>query len=100
VDAYYISRRRTQYTPKRDKGATMPKTAKDVDDVFDAFLALTSDEQRLFSAMLRGRERAAPPAQATIPIAAAAKRSHKKPRGAQTPPAQAEAPNSAEAKTA
>jgi len=59
VDAYYISRRRTQHTPKRDKGATMPDVKlPEVDRVFDAYLKLNSDEQRIFSAMLRGQRKA------------------------------------------
>ena len=61
----------------------------DVEHAFDVYLALTSGEQRTFSAMLKGREWAAPPAQATIPIAGAPKRSHKKPKTAPAP-AQAE----------
>jgi hypothetical protein len=99
VDAYYISRRRTQHTPKRDKGATMPDVKlPEVDRVFDAYLKLNSDEQRIFSAMLRGREKPAPAAQSTIPMPAANKRSHK---GPQKPaPAAPQPAEQAEAKTA
>jgi hypothetical protein len=72
----------------------MPKPTNAVERVFDSFLSLSTEEQKEFRTLLRGREWAAPPAQATIPIAAAAKRSHKKPK---TAPAQAE---EAEAKSA
>jgi hypothetical protein len=57
----------------------MAKPASDVAELFNAFLALSSDDQRIFAAMVRGRTAPAPPAQATIPIPpAGAKRSHKK----------------------
>jgi hypothetical protein len=56
----------------------MPKPANDVERAFDAFMSLSTAEQAEFRTLLRGREWAAPPAQQTIPIAAAKARSHKK----------------------
>ena len=48
----------------------MPKPTNDVERVFAAFLHLTSDEQKEFRMMLRGREWAGPPEQMPLkPVA-------------------------------
>ena len=82
MNDYYLTRRRTQPTPKREPAAqpgersTMPKPTNEVERIFDSILHLSSDEQKELRTMLRAREWEAPPAQ--LPLKAVRDRSHKK----------------------
>jgi hypothetical protein len=56
----------------------MPKPTNDVERVFDMFLHLTSEEQKEFRTMLRGREWEGPPEQMPLKPGTARAGSHKR----------------------
>jgi hypothetical protein len=81
VRAHDVKREPAAHARRKGEVMATPKPTSDLERVFDSFLNLTSDEQKEFRAMLRGRDWAAPPAQLPLKPAAAPSRSrsHKKP---------------------